>query len=126
STSTKRSVMSPFRLPYLPIVFATLLSQCGRPIAASSDSPIIGGKPAREQGVMAAVGGEPGGRQFCGGAFIRKDVVVTAAHCVDDTHETFWVGVGIHDLKDLGAHNKVPVKAVKVHTAFNWDLQNDV
>ncbi len=108
------------------VVLSLLLSQCGSPQSQQSDVKVVGGKPAREYKFMAAVGGEDG-EQFCGGSFIRSDLVVTAAHCVYQDREKMWVGAGVQRLSDLNENNRIPVEAIKIHPNYDpRSLHNDV
>lgn len=108
------------------VALAVFLSQCGSPKSQESDIKVVGGRLAKEYKFMAAVGGEDG-QQFCGGSFIRSDVVVTAAHCVYQDHEKMWVSAGVQKLSDLNEDNRIPVEAVKIHPNYDPEhLHNDV
>ncbi|GAA1685984.1 serine protease [Glycomyces endophyticus] len=76
---------------------AAALAWAGTAANAATDAPesdfeaqIIGGQPAEEGQYPWLVGlgspgeGTPWERQFCGGSVIAADVVLTAAHCVED------------------------------------------
>lgn len=115
------------RLDRLPMLLAlsVLLSQCG-PASMSSEIKVVGGRPAQEYRFMAAIGGEDG-EQFCGGSFIREDVVVTAAHCVYQDPQRMWVAFGVRKLSEIHEGNKIDVKAIKIHSDYDPDeLHNDV
>ncbi|SDD90078.1 serine protease [Glycomyces harbinensis] len=70
------------------------------------EAQIIGGQPAEEGQFPWLVGlgspgeGTPWERQFCGGSVIAEDVVLTAAHCVEDaTAEDLVIFSGSVDLE---------------------------
>lgn len=59
--------------------------------------------------------------QFCGGVFIARNWVMTAAHCVDgDTDpDQIQVLAGTHDLTEGGEY--IDVKRIRIHPDFSAD-----
>ena len=100
---------------------ALLVSLCGVPAAA-----VVGGTPAPSARYpwLAAVGSplfvvRPSG-QFCGGALIAPDRMLTAAHCVAlfrSVPGLVTVTFGRDDLTGAGGET-VPVKAARIHPQY--------
>lgn len=67
------------------------------------------------------------GAGFCGGSLIRTDLVLTAAHCIDDA-QNVQVVLGYHDVYEgLNSHNVILTWDVDVHPEWNRGaLQNDI
>ncbi|WP_194201903.1 S1 family peptidase [Glycomyces albidus] len=90
------------------------------------DAQIIGGGPAEEGrypwlvGLGSAGEGTPWERQFCGGSVIAADVVLTAAHCVEDVTdpETLVVFSGSVDLESDAV---VETSVAAVHVAEDYN-----
>ncbi len=94
---------------------------------------IIGGNVADPADwPFAAAITTPGGSQFCGGAVISPDAVVTAAHCMlDDFGEpanpgSFRVVTGRPDLTEEGEGQELEADAVFVHRQFLRRARHDV
>ncbi|WP_240436838.1 S1 family peptidase [Streptomyces sporangiiformans] len=88
-----------------------------QPVAAhAAPAPIVGGTPAAQNEFPFMVHLSMG----CGGALYKKDIVLTAAHCVEftgnDTSITATAGV-----VDLNAPGAIKVKSKKVLTAPGYN-----
>ncbi|XP_036430439.1 granzyme B-like [Colossoma macropomum] len=71
-------------------------------LSRAMDSGIIGGKEVKPHSRPYMVSVQHNGRHTCGGILIRKDFVLTAAHCLN----TNRADVGHHNIEVvLGAHN---------------------
>ncbi|MFG2005325.1 serine protease [Spirillospora sp. NPDC048911] len=93
---------------------------------ASPASAIVGGTPVKASGYpwLAAVGTplffvRPSG-QFCGGALIKPDRLLTAAHCVSMFRSTPGVLTATFGRSDLVGRDgeTVKVRAVRIHPKF--------
>ncbi|KAM5336058.1 chymotrypsin-like elastase family member 1 [Glossophaga mutica] len=106
------------------LVFATLVL-CGH---STQDFPetnarVVGGTEARRNSWPSQISLQylSGGnwRHTCGGTLIRRNWVMTAAHCVD-RQLTFRVVVGEHNLSQKdGTEQSVNVQKIVVHPSWN-------
>ena len=99
----------PARIALLAAVVAALL-------LPSDAAAIQGGQPATQQyPYMAALTDRDGEWAGCGASLVRSNVVLTAAHCVEDTKASdLAVRLGTHDLTD-GSGELIPARSVEVH-----------
>lgn len=89
---------------------------------------IIGGvhKPNGSYPFMAALlykgKGDPRDRHFCGGSLLAAEVVMTAAHCVDDvTSKQMEVIVGRTVLSDKKQGHLRNVRKITIHPRYDGD-----
>ncbi|KOV77796.1 trypsin [Streptomyces sp. NRRL WC-3618] len=88
-----------------------------QPLAAqAAPAPVVGGTPAAQNEFPWLVHLSLG----CGGVLYKKDVVLTAAHCVDGSgaNTDITVTAGVADLNASGA---IEVKSTKVRQAPGYD-----
>ena len=93
-------------------------------IAPAFAAPIVGGRPAtREYAFMVSLR-EKGGDHFCGGSLIRRNVVLTAAHCAEDSEpKALQIMVGSHKLSEPGP--LIGVKKITIHPRYGADGSHD-
>ena len=96
-------------------------------LSDSSSEPeilaIIGGEEAEEGEFpfQVALVTKSTHSQFCGGVFIARNWVMTAAHCVDGGLDPAMIQVlaGTHDLTEGGEY--IDVKRIRIHPDFSAD-----
>jgi len=77
---------------------------------------VVGGHEAAEDRYSYVVSLQLGGRHFCGGSLVARDVVLTAAHCRQGGG--YDVVLGRHDLRDSDGE-VIPVKREAYHPNNN-------
>ena len=98
-----------------------------KPDEVLSSPRVVGGKLAELTPYMAGLVDEGGTYAFCGGTFIAPRIVMTAAHCVEDSFKKIKVSAGILRNEDHTTAPLIPVEAVFVHPDYDSDnLQNDI
>jgi secreted trypsin-like serine protease len=88
-----------------------------QPVAAhAAPAPVVGGTPAAQGEFPFMVSLSMG----CGGSLYKKDVVLTAAHCVDGSGNTTRI-TATAGVADLGAAGAIKVKSTKVVQAPGYN-----
>ncbi|MDT9694547.1 serine protease [Streptomyces sp. P17] len=84
--------------------------------AQAADTRVVGGTPAAQNEFPFMVQLSMG----CGGALYKKDIVLTAAHCMDGSgnNTSITVTAGVNDLNSSAA---IKVKSTKVKVAPGYD-----
>ncbi|MGV9453931.1 S1 family peptidase [Streptomyces sp. NPDC003635] len=84
--------------------------------AQAADTRVVGGTPAAQNEFPFMVHLSMG----CGGALYKKDIVLTAAHCMDGSgnNTSITVTAGVNDLNSSAA---IKVKSKKVKVAPGYD-----
>ncbi|MFD9790271.1 S1 family peptidase [Streptomyces sp. NPDC059070] len=96
-------------------------------VAATPASAVYGGSGSTTQAAPFMVVLEnPDGSQWCGGALIAPDKVLTAGHCVKNSPDPKGLLVigGRTDLKSKAGQVR-HVKSAKVAPKYNWSLEHD-
>ncbi|WP_342380818.1 serine protease [Myxococcus stipitatus] len=99
-----------------------------------AEQEIVGGVEARPGSHPWIVSLQQGHGHFCGGSLIRAgnraetDIVVTAAHCIDDGWTGVTVSAGAHDMRRPSAGQlSVRVAQAVAHPRYNPDtMLNDI
>lgn len=108
---------------YTGFAAALLLSACS--FASDSKVQIIGGEIADYQPFIVGLTSEFGSSTFCGGSLLRKNVVVTAAHCVSGQQSKLYVIAGVVKNQPENAV-RIPVDAISVHPGYGDLDDNDI
>ncbi|XP_077565118.1 trypsin-1-like [Haemaphysalis longicornis] len=104
--------------------------QCGTSgLPKSKDDRIVGGTAAKEAEFpwQVSIQTKSDSDHFCGGSVIAPDIILTAAHCVDDTTaDTLSVQAGLLDLKNPPSYSqRRSVAGLIVHESFSR-MSNDI
>ncbi|XP_037644833.1 granzyme B-like [Sebastes umbrosus] len=104
---------------YCIVFFFQLLS-----LAGGSESGIFGGRDAKPHSRPYMASLQVNGSHKCGGILIRKDFVLTAAHCIDPST---IVVLGAHDIsKEEKSQQSIGVAKYHPHPDYNGKFDNDI
>ncbi|KRT84272.1 Trypsin, partial [Oryctes borbonicus] len=93
--------------------------------AGNQFDPIINGTPAIiKKFPYYAVLSRDRRSISCGGGIIKSNIILTAAHCLDDAN--FYVYTGIESLNDLSRKEPYPVRTVFKHPRYNGRTNFDI
>jgi len=103
-------------------------------VTAFSETRIVGGSevPEGKYPWMAALLKTLDGSQFCGGAVIHPEWVLTAAHCIKQPMITlntshFTLGIGRNNLTHMFEGEDIAVEKIFFHENFNnMHMKNDI
>lgn len=101
----------------LPSLSLSMLIACGPPGSQASQPQVIGGKNAAAPSYFVAIHQDGDKTPFCGGSLIAKNIVLTAAHCVNQNRGPISVWIGIETLNNLPQAR--PVQARLVHPQYH-------
>ena len=93
----------------------------------SSADKILGGEAGRAPSWMVSL--RENGNHNCGGTLIKKDWVLTAAHCVDTSSaRALSVCVGRTKRSECRRQDVAQVEEIKIHSSWNGDASrgNDI
>ncbi|MCX6131341.1 MAG: trypsin-like serine protease, partial [Proteobacteria bacterium] len=88
-------------LSCLPSLSLSMLIACGPPSSQDSLPQVIGGNNAAAPSYFVAIHLDGDKTPFCGGSLIAKNIVLTAAHCVNQNRGPISVWIGIETLNNL-------------------------
>jgi hypothetical protein len=106
----------------LPGITLNLVVSCSAPTHSSPSHPkVVGGEVVQQPySFFVGIFESLSEAYICGGSYIARNVVLTAAHCVSQPQDTLAVVIGLVDKEDL--HNSIPVTGVVLHPDFDMAL----
>ncbi|XP_046902540.1 granzyme H-like isoform X3 [Hypomesus transpacificus] len=103
------------------VVLVQLLATSG-----ASQSGIVGGNEAKPHSRPYMASLQTRGSHTCGGVLIRKDFVLTSAHCLMTRQEPLMVVLGAHNIsKKEKTQQHIPIQKYYPHPKYKYP-QNDI
>jgi secreted trypsin-like serine protease len=108
------------------LLIVVLVSACMDIGSEKSETKIIGGNlAAKHPFMLGLVNGDFGDRVVCGATLIRKNVAVTAAHCVEGPSKVSKVVIGTNNANSRESRT-VEVRAIISHPLYKGAKGNEV
>ncbi|XP_072542450.1 granzyme B-like [Salminus brasiliensis] len=114
-------------MSFLPLLVLSVFTLSG-----AMESGIIGGKKAKPHSRPYMVSLQLYKKHMCGGMLIRKDYVLTSAHCIDNVKQSAWkqleVVLGAHNLnkKEFGRQRIQVQKCIRHPSYIQNEMHHDI
>jgi trypsin len=110
------------RLNFIALTFVCSFLFVGSSFAQTDK--IVGGRKALPGEFPYIVSLQDRAGHFCGGSLIKKNWVLTAAHCVGKDSRLERVIIGMQDLRDTSTSEIKTAKKIIVHPLYNDDTMD--